>query len=58
VTPRGYDQDAILTVVPTSIGEGIPLIAPRHREVPLRLIPLQQFPDGIVELHYDVQPRA
>ena len=53
------DEDAIdefiITVVPTFIGEGIPLIAPRHREVPLQLQSLQQFPDGVVQLHYDVQ---
>lgn len=57
------DEDAIhefiITVVPTFIGEGIPLIAPRHREVPLRLLSLQRFPDGVVQLHYDVQrPRV
>lgn len=57
------DEDAIdefiITVVPMFIGEGIPLIAPRHREVPLRLQSLQRFPDGVVQLHYDVQqPRV
>src|SRR5437016_10946850 len=53
------DEDAIdefiITVVPTFIGEGVPLMAPRHREVPLRLLFLQQFPDGVVQLHYHVQ---
>lgn len=53
------DEDAIdefiITVVPTFIGQGIPLIAPRHREVPLRLRSLKRFADGIVQLHYDVQ---
>jgi dihydrofolate reductase len=57
------DEDAIdefiITVVPTFIGEGIPLIAPRHCEVPLRLLSLRRFPDGVVQLHYDVrQPRT
>ena len=34
-------------------------IAPRHREVPLRLLSLQRLPDGAVQLHYDVrQPRV
>lgn len=53
------DEDAIdefiINVVPMFTGEGIPLIAPRHREVPLRLLSLHQFPDGVVQLHYDVQ---
>ena len=57
------DEDAIdefiITVVPMFIGEGIPVIAPRHREVPLRLLSLQRFPDGVVQLHYKVQqPRV
>ena len=57
------DEDAIdefiITVVPTFIGEGVPLMAPRHREVPLRLLSSQQFPDGVVQLHYHVQqPRV
>jgi len=53
------DEDAIdefiITVVPTFIGEGIPLLAPRHREVPLSMLGVQQFPDGVVQLHYEVQ---
>jgi dihydrofolate reductase len=52
------DEDAIdefiLTVVPTFIGEGIPLLAPRHREVALRLLRVQQFADDVVQLHYEV----
>ena len=48
-------DEFIISVVPTFIGEGIPLIAPRHREVPLRLLSVQQFPDGVVQLHYQVQ---
>jgi dihydrofolate reductase len=53
------DEDAvdefIITVVPTFIGDGIPLIARRHCEVPLRVLSLQQFPDSVVQLHYQVQ---
>ena len=53
------DEQAIdqfmITIMPTFIGEGIPLIAPRHREVPLRLVSLKKFPDGVVQLHYNVQ---
>jgi len=47
-------DEFIISVVPTFIGEGIPLIAPRHREIPLRLLGLEQFPDGVVQLHYEV----
>jgi len=48
-------DEFIISVVPTFIGEGIPLLAPRHREVALRLLGVQQFPDGVVQLHYNVQ---
>ena len=53
------DEDAIdefvVSVVPTFIGEGIPLIAPRHREVPLRVLEVRRFPDGVVQVHYEVR---
>src|SRR5947209_14717986 len=42
-------------VIPVMIGEGIPLVAPRHRNIPLELISAGSFPDGVVHLHYNVQ---
>jgi dihydrofolate reductase len=55
------DEDAIdefvITVMPVFIGEGIPLIAPRHRQVPLELRSATPFPNGAVQLHYDIPPR-
>ena len=48
-------DEFIISVVPTFIGEGIPLIAPRHREVPLRLLALRRFPDGVVQVHYELR---
>ncbi|HEX6466766.1 MAG TPA: dihydrofolate reductase family protein, partial [Terriglobales bacterium] len=48
-------DEFIITVVPTFIGEGIPLLAPRHRDVALRTLGIQQFPDGVVQLHYQVE---
>ena len=48
-------DEFIITVVPIFIGEGIPLLPPRHREVPLRLLDLREFPDGVVQFHYEVQ---
>jgi dihydrofolate reductase len=41
-------------VIPTLIGEGIPLMAPRHRDVPLRLRSGRKYPDGVVRLRYEV----
>jgi len=54
----GAIDDFIISVVPMFIGEGIPLIAPRHRHVPLRLLSVKKFPDGVAQLHYRVQQSA
>ena len=43
-----------IQVIPTFIGEGIPLIAPRHRDISLHLRSARKFPDGVVRLRYDV----
>ncbi len=51
---EGAIDEFIINVIPTFIGEGIPLIAPRHLEVRLNLRGVQQFPDGVVQLHYEV----
>src|SRR5713226_3895254 len=50
----GEIDEFIIHVIPTFIGEGIPLIAPRHRTVPLKLISVKKFSDGVVRLHYEV----
>ena len=56
------DADAIdefiVSIVPVFIGEGIPLIAPRHRHVPLRLRSAKRFPDGVVQVHYSMRKAA
>ncbi len=41
-------------VIPVFIGEGIPLVAPRHRDIPLRLRSTKKYPDGVVRLRYEV----
>ena len=45
----------VISVVPVFIGDGIPLIARRHRHVPLDLHAIDRFEDGVVQLHYRVQ---
>ncbi len=55
------DEDAIdefvVTIMPVFIGEGIPLIVPKHRQVPLKLRSATPFSNGAVQLHYDIAPR-
>lgn len=41
-------------VIPVFIGQGIPLVAPRHRDVPLRLRSSRKFSDGVVRLRYEI----
>ena len=41
-------------VMPIFIGKGIPLVAPRHRDIPLRLRSSRKYPDGVVRLRYEV----
>jgi len=41
-------------VIPVFIGKGIPLVAPRHRDVPLRLLASNNYKDGVVRLRYEV----
>lgn len=47
-------DEFVVSVVPVFIGDGIPLIARRHRQVPLELQSAEPFEDGVVQLHYHV----
>jgi dihydrofolate reductase len=55
---EGEIDEFIIHVIPTFIGEGIPLIAPRHRTVHLELLSTKTWSDGVVRLHYSVVPQA
>jgi dihydrofolate reductase len=48
-------DEFVISVTPVFIGEGIPLIARRHRHTPLELLSSERFEDGVVQLHYRVQ---
>lgn len=52
---EGDIDEFIIHVIPTFIGEGIPLIAPSHRTVPLKLLSTKKYSDGVVRLHYAVE---
>ena len=51
----GEIDEFIVHVIPIFIGAGIPLVAPRKRTVPLKLISSKKFSDGVVRLHYSVE---
>ena len=51
-------DEFVITVAPVFIGDGIPLIARRHRHVPLDLQSVERFDDGVVQLRYRVQDRS
>lgn len=48
-------DEFVITMVPVFIGEGISLIARRHRHAPLELLSSERFDNGVVQLHYRVQ---
>jgi dihydrofolate reductase len=52
---EGKIDEFMIHVIPKFIGEGIPLIAPGRRTVPLKLISCTKFPDGVIKLHYTVR---
>jgi dihydrofolate reductase len=54
---RAIDE-FVVTVTPVFIGDGIPLIARRHRHVPLDLRSVERFDDGVVQLRYRVHNLA
>lgn len=54
----GEIDEFMIHVIPTMIGQGIPLIAPRHGDVPLRLKSTKRYSDGVVLLHYEVAGRS
>jgi dihydrofolate reductase len=55
---EGEIDEFIIHVIPVLIGEGIPLIAPRHRTVRLKLLSTKKYSDGVVRLHYQVVSEA
>jgi dihydrofolate reductase len=54
----GEIDEFIVHVIPTFIGEGIPLIAPKQRLVALKLLSARDFPDGVVRLHYALERQS
>ncbi|MEP7132989.1 MAG: dihydrofolate reductase family protein [Acidobacteriota bacterium] len=54
----GQIDELILHVVPVFIGEGIPLIEPARREVPLELLSSYAYADGVTRLHYAIVERS
>jgi len=52
---EGEIDEFMIHVIPTFIGEGIPLISPGRRTVELKLISCRKFSDGVVGLHYAVR---
>lgn len=48
----GAIDEFVISMAPVFIGDGIPLIARRHRHTPLVLQTTERFEDGLVQLHY------
>jgi len=54
----GEIDEFSIHVIPILIGEGIPLVQPRHRSIPLKLLSTKAFSDGVVHLNYAVSAKA
>lgn len=54
---EGEIDEFSIHVIPVMIGQGIPLVQPRHRLIPLKLLSTRKFPDGVVHLNYRVAPK-
>ena len=48
-------DEFVISVAPVFIGDGIPLIARRHRHVPLDLQSVERFDNSVVQLRYRLQ---
>jgi dihydrofolate reductase len=47
-------DEFVVSIVPVFIGDGIPLIARRHRHTALELLSVERFEDGLVQNRYRV----
>ena len=50
----GWIDECIITVIPMLLGGGIPLFSGQHDRQRLELVGYQQYPAGVVSLHYRV----
>ena len=53
----GELDEFMIHVIPVFIGEGIPLIQPRHLNVQLDMLSTTKYDDGVVKLHYAVKKK-
>jgi dihydrofolate reductase len=51
----GEIDEFIIHVIPTFIGDGIPLIEKGRRDVQLKLLSVHEYTDGVVRMHYAVK---
>jgi dihydrofolate reductase len=47
-------DEFVISIVPVFIGDGVPLIARRHRQTEMELLSSQRFADGLVQNHYRI----
>lgn len=51
---EGEIDEFSIKVIPIFIGDGIPLVKPERRSIPLKLLSTKKFADGVVHLGYRV----
>lgn len=55
---EGEIDEFSIHVMPVMIGAGIPLVAARHRTIPLELLATKKFADSVVHVHYRVAAKG
>ena len=50
----GAIDEFVISIIPALLGQGIPVIAATHRDVALHLRSTRSFPDGVVQVRYEV----
>lgn len=51
---EGLIDTLTVSRIPVLIGEGIPLFGPVDRDIPLRLVRVEEYPSGMVQTEYEV----
>ncbi len=49
---RGLISDFVVTLIPTLLGSGLPMLGPSGTSRRLELVERAEYPNGVVQLHY------
>ena len=53
---RGLISHYMIAIIPVVLGKGIPLFAAASRQDTLRLVESKPYPNGVIQLNYELKP--